>query len=72
MLFGLFNIPTSFKNYINKILAKKLHIFVIIYLSNILISTKDLGQPHMKTICWVFDLLQKYRFFTNLKKYLFY
>ena len=30
-------------DYINKILAKKLNIFVIIYLNDIFIYTKDLG-----------------------------
>ena len=36
-----FTALTSFKCYINKILAKKLNIFVIVYLDNILIYTKD-------------------------------
>ena len=37
ILFGLFNAPASFQGYINKILAKKLDIFIIMYLDNILI-----------------------------------
>ena len=41
MLFGFFNVPATFQRYINKILAEKLDIFVIIYLDNILIYTKD-------------------------------
>lgn len=40
MPFGLSNAPTSFQGYINKILAEKLDIFVIIYLDNILICTE--------------------------------
>ena len=36
MPFWLFNILKNFQGYINKILAKKLNIFVIIYLDNIL------------------------------------
>ena len=43
MLFGLSNVPASFQGYINKILAKKLNIFVIIYLDNIFIYTEDPG-----------------------------
>ncbi len=43
MLFELFNTPASFQGYINKILTEKLDIFVIIYLDNILIYTKDPG-----------------------------
>lgn len=35
--FGWFNATVSFVSYINKILAKKLNEFVIIYLKNILI-----------------------------------
>ena len=41
MLFGLSNTPATFKRYVNKILAEKLDIFVVIYLDNILIYTKD-------------------------------
>ncbi len=43
MPFGLSNIPASFQGYINKILAEKLDIFVVIYLDDILIYTKDSG-----------------------------
>ena len=43
MPLGLSNAPASFQDYINKILAKKLDIFVIIYLNDILIYIKDLG-----------------------------
>ena len=43
MPFGLFNAPASFQDYINKILAKKLNIFVIIYLDNILMYIKNEG-----------------------------
>ena len=42
MFFKLFNILASFQGYINKILVKKLNIFVIIYLDNIFIYIKDL------------------------------
>ncbi len=40
--FDLSNAPASFQGYINKILAEKLDIFIVIYLDNILIYTKDL------------------------------
>ena len=50
ILFGLSNASASFHGYINKILAKKLNIFVIIYLNDILIYTKDLGQAHINAI----------------------
>ena len=51
MLFGLCNAPASFQGYINKILAKKLYIFVMVYLDNILIYSKDPGQPHVDAVC---------------------
>ena len=43
MPFWLSNILPSFQGYINKILAKKLNIFIIVYLNNIFIYTKDPG-----------------------------
>ena len=51
MLFGLSNAPAIFQSYINKILAKKLDIFIIVYLDDILIYTKDQSQPHVKAGC---------------------
>ena len=72
MPFGFFNALATFQGYVNKILAKKLDIFIIVYLDDILIYTKDPNQPHVKAICWVLDQLQKYSFFANLKKYSFY
>ena len=68
MLFGLSNIPATFQGYMNKILAEKLDIFIIVYLDNILIYTKDPGQPHVKIVCWILDQFWKYSFFANLKK----
>ena len=43
ILFSLSNTPATFQGYVNKILAEKLDIFVIIYLDDILIYTKDPG-----------------------------
>ena len=43
MPFGLSNAPATFQRYFNKILAKKLDIFVIVKLDDILIYTKDPG-----------------------------
>ena len=68
MPFGLSNTPATFQEYVNKILAKKLDIFVVIYLDNILIYTKNPGQPHVEAVRWVLDSFQKYFFFINLKK----
>ena len=68
MSFGLSNALTSFQGYINKILAKKLNVFVIVYLNDILIYTKDLGQGHIEAVRWVLNVLRRYRLFANLKK----
>ena len=43
MLFKLSNPLANFQSYINKIFAKKLDIFVIVYLNDIFIYTKDAG-----------------------------
>ena len=43
MFFGLFNALATFQRYVNKILAKKLDVFNILYLNNIFIYTKDLN-----------------------------
>ena len=69
MLFGLSNTLTTFQEYINKILAKKFNILVIVYLDDILIYTKDPEQPHIKIVCFVYDQLWKHYLFANLKKY---
>lgn len=50
MLFGLFNAPATFQGYINKILAKKLNVFIIIYLDDILVYIEDPGQAHVKAV----------------------
>ena len=68
MLFGFSNTPATFQRYINKILAKKLDIFVIVYLDDILIYTKDLGLTHIEAVWWVLDQLRKQFLFPNLKK----
>ena len=70
--FGLSNAPASFQGYINKILAKKFNVFVIVYLDNILIYTKDEGQGQVEAVWWFLDLLWKNEFFANLKKCWFY
>ena len=71
MLLGLSNTLATFQGYINKILAKKLDIFIVVYLDDILIYTKDPGQPHVEAVRWVLDPLQKHFLFANLKKYCF-
>ena len=66
--FGLSNVLASLQSYINKILAEKLDIFVIMYLDNIFIYIEDQGQGHVEAVQWVLDLLRKNSLFANLKK----
>ena len=69
--FGLTNAPASFQGYINKIFAEKLHIFVIVYLNDILIYTDDDRDKHVTALQWVLEQLRKFSLFANLKKYRF-
>ncbi len=68
MPFGLFNAPASFQGYVNKTLAEKLDIFVIMYLDDIFIYTENWGQRHVKAVHWVLEVLRKQGLFANLKK----
>ena len=55
MPFGLMNAPASFQRFINKILAEKLDIFVIVYLDNILIYTDNDENDHVAAAQWVLE-----------------
>ena len=68
MPFGLTNAPASFQGYINKIFVEKLDIFVIVYLDDILIYTKDDGDGHVAAVQWVLEQLRKFSLYANLKK----
>lgn len=70
MLHDSTNALTIFCGYINIILAKKLDVFVIVYLDNIpnYINEMDL----VNAIWWVFNQFWKYCLYTSLKKYFYY
>ena len=72
MAFSLTNVSGSFQGYVNKILAEKLDIFVIVYLDDILIYTKDPRKGHVKAVWWILEVLRKYNLYINLKKCRFY
>ena len=67
MPFGLTNAPASFQRYINKILAEKLDIFVIVYLDDILIYIDNNRDGHVSAVWWVLEQLRKFLLFANLK-----
>ena len=50
MSFGLTNTLATFQSYINKILAEKLDVFVIVYLDDILIYTENRGKEHVQAV----------------------
>ena len=55
MPFGLTNVPASFQEFIIKILAEKLDIFVIVYLENILIYIDDDRDSHVAAVWWILE-----------------
>ena len=55
MPFGLTNAPATFQGYINKILTEKFDVFVIVYLDDIFIYTKDERKSHVQVVYWVLD-----------------
>ena len=68
MPLGLSNVLAGFQGYINKILAEKLDIFIIVYLDDILIYTEDQRRGHVEAMRLVLDILRKNSLFANLKK----
>ena len=68
MPFGLSNALNSFQSYINKILAKKLDVFVIVYLDDILIYIENESQAHVDAVRWVLNKLRKHKLFVNFQK----
>ena len=50
MPFRLTNRPATFQGYINKILAKKFDVFMIVYLDNIFIYIKSKGKEHVEAV----------------------
>ena len=68
MPFRLTNAPETFQGYINKILAEKLDVFIILYLDDILIYTKDESEGYVQAVRWVLDQLWKFLLYANLKK----
>ncbi len=68
MPFGLTNAPATFQGYINKILAKKLDVFVIVYLDDILIYIENESKEYVQAVRWVLDQLRKHLLYANLKK----
>lgn len=67
MPFGLSNALASLQGYVNKILAEKFYIFVILYLEDILIYNEDPEQGHSNPFD-LLEVLRKHGLSANLKK----
>ena len=67
MFFELINALTTFQSYIYKILHKYLNIFVIIFLNNILIYSKNKNK-HKQHVCTVLKAFLKIEFYAKLSK----
>ncbi len=46
----LINAPATFQGYINKILVEKLNVFMIVYLDDIFIYTKNKGKEYVEAV----------------------
>ena len=53
---------------LNKILAEKLDVFVIVYLNDILIYIKNKDKKYVEVVQWALEQLQKHLLYANLKK----
>ena len=67
MLFKLINASVTFQTYINNVLREHLNMFVVIYLNNILVYSKN-KKDHKKHIRQVLDTLKKADLRIILKK----
>jgi hypothetical protein len=67
MLFRLTNIPSLFKRFIKEVLHKVLHQFIVVYLDDILIFSKEKNE-HVEHIKEVLQELQKANIKLKLKK----
>ena len=64
---GLTNAPSTFQRVMNILLDKHLDQFVVVYLDDVLIFSKDI-ESHFKHLRLVFDLLKEHKFYVKLKK----
>lgn len=68
MLFGLANALATFQLYIKKCLVKKLDVFCIVYLDDILIYTNKKRARYEKTAKLILNQLRKFNLYATLNK----
>ena len=72
MFFGLTNSPTTFQTMMNTIFAEEVaEGWLIVYMDNILVATKDNIQFHEKCIHWMLKKLKKHDLYLKLEKCIF-
>ena len=67
LLFGLTNASATFQSFVNKILAKRLDLCVIVYLDDIVIYSMNREQ-HIENVKWILQRLKKHKLFINIDK----
>ena len=65
--FGLTNAPASFQAYINKALAEKLDVCVIVYLDDIIVYSSS-PEQHDRDVCWVLEQLALHKLYVAKNK----
>ena len=65
--FGLTNAPTTFQDFINRILAARLDINVIVYLNDIVIYSMN-AETHVDDVKWILDRLRENKLYIALEK----
>ena len=71
MPFGLTNAPMKFMCMMNSIFSKYLDKFVLVFIDNILIYSKN-KEEHEEHLCIVLQVFQEHQLYTNFRKCDFY
>ena len=67
MAFGLCNAPSTFQRLMNKIFAKEINFFILVYLDDILIFSRSIGE-HWDHFTTALDRLQRANLYGRLHK----
>jgi hypothetical protein len=67
MSFGLTDAPSYLIDLMNKVFMEYLDKFIIVFINDILICTKDEGE-HEEHLCLVLQKLRDHRLYTKLSK----
>jgi hypothetical protein len=67
MPFGLTNAPSTFQCLMNSIFADHIRKFVLVFMDDILVYSKDFGQ-HLQHLTIVFDILRQHQLFAKFSK----